>query len=175
MALESDGIAPGAYLYELGASVRSMLGMLDAHLESKIEVNLGYSVRSLEGQDPLVRQLLNHASAKVRMSALLFVVLFHSNIENFTDVLHHALNDPDVEVRSVAVTWLGRLGCRHQDLGIDALLNNVLTDVNEDASVRNSAFTAIMSIDLAAGRSSIDDIGLLVDRLVGPDSIDSHE
>jgi hypothetical protein len=80
-----------------------------------------------------------------------------------------AIEDPAAGVRSVAITYLGELGTYRHRREIVTFLHEILTNTNEEVSVREAAYSAMELIDLATRPpQSVEEVLQDLERLTDP-------
>ena len=102
------------------------------------------------------------------MSAINYISLYEPKSENWEEIFRErASSDPDAKVRSVAVTALAKLAIfRHADEQIMRFLNDIASDANEEAEVRDAAIDGMSCVELVGPNAGIDELCQFVDRLL---------
>ena len=155
MFSSSEGWRSGSDLYDLKQSLHDTLIEFEAQLKAAIESTLGHSIDALQKEPDLLRELLRHRDDEKRSSALLFLSRFDQNLPDFEQIFRRtAVEDRAPRVRSAAITVLGELGAYRHTSEIVTLLYDILTNVNEEAFVRKSAYLAMTHIDVSTNKGS---------------------
>ena len=147
MAFKLPGNGPGENLYNLLQSVRETQLTYEERLKTEMEEKLGLSIDSLKNQPELLRQLLSDRDKEKRMYAVMFLNKFDRNLPDYEQIFERlAVQDPAASVKTVAILALSDLGKYRHRREIVSLLHGILTDLNEEASVRKSAYVAMACI-----------------------------
>ena len=150
MGFRLEGNSPGANLYNLMQSLDETRLELEDHLKAAIQSTLGHSIDVLKNEPDLLRQLLSDHDEEKREQAVYFLHKFDQNLPDFEQIFRRlALSDPAPCVQSAAITALGELGIHRHRHEIVILLHDILNDVHEKPSVRNSAYWALDCIYMA--------------------------
>ena len=144
MTFRLEGDSPHDHLYNLMQSLKETGLTLQGRLTAAMEGKLGHSIDNLKNQPELLRELLCDRDKEKRMFAVMFLDKFDHNLPDYEQLFERlAAQDPAPCVRSTAILALGDLGTyRHRD-EIVRFLHGILADVNEESSVRKSAYLAM--------------------------------